>query len=148
MPQKFLDREGLLIVSLAGLSVILLVAAAVALWIPPGGSGDAPSETAPRRQPQPISADHPVVDRDAIAVIEYAGEAGATVLDLLKREHTVAIDTELLLFGSIVLTVDSLTAAPNELWTYYRDGVPGDRSPDECTTFTGETIRWVLKARK
>jgi hypothetical protein len=148
MPQRFLDREGILIVSLAGLSMILIVAAGVFLWAPPGGDLRAGSDSAGREEAMPSTASSQSVDHEDVAVIEYPGEAGSTVLDLLKREHAIALDTELLLFGSIVLTIDSFTAGPNELWTFYRDGIPGDRSPDECTTFTGETIRWVLRSRK
>jgi hypothetical protein len=81
-------------------------------------------------------------------VISYAGEDGKTVLELLKQDHRVQLDSELLLFGSIVLAIDTFRAGPDDYWIYYRDSLRGDRSPEVCTTHTGETIRWLLRSRK
>jgi hypothetical protein len=83
-----------------------------------------------------------------IPEFHFAGEDGKTVLELLNRDHTVVLDSELLLFASIVLAIDSFAAASDEYWIFYRDSLRGDRSPEVCTTHHGETIRWVLESRK
>ena len=144
MGQFFLDREGIAII-LVGIVVVVLLGVAAFVLInvsgEPGDSGvegaDVPDQTVIR----------PLV-LDSTLEFRYEGEEGRTVLELLERDHTVRLDSELLLFGSIVLAIDSFAAAPNEYWIYYRDSARGDRSPEVCTTYAGETIRWVLRRRR
>ena len=149
MSSPFLDREGMLIVALAALVLILLVAGAFVLWEVPG---DSPSDMTPATPPDTatLSGDvrPPRVVSDTGLEFRYPGEDGKTVLELLKGEHEVVLDSELLLFGSIVLAIDSFVVAADQYWIYYRDSVRGDRSPEVCTTYSGETIRWVLRRRK
>lgn len=139
-----LDREGMGLVAVAVLAVIFLGAGAWFLYHPP-------QESAPPRSEQQVSASprptH-VAGTDVLVEIDYPGRDGATVLDLLKEHHSVRLDSELALFGAIVLDIDSFSARPDEFWIFYRDSLRGDRPPDVCTTRTGESIRWVLKARR
>jgi hypothetical protein len=139
----FLDREGLGIVLVAVLVVGLLAAGAYVLWNPPAEDpgGDATTGTS-------AGSDPPLVIADSTMEFLYPGEEGRTVLELLKQDHVVALDSELLLFGSIVLQIDSFSAGPDQYWIYYRDTLRGDRSPEVCTTTAGETIRWVLTRRR
>lgn len=147
MAQRFLDREGILIVLLSGLSLTFLVAAGITLWNPP--ADDAVPNIPTRVDSTPAE---PVVDTTPASFqpteFVLTGEAGTSVLDLLKRDHEVMLDSELLIFGSIVLAIDSVEAQPDEVWVYFRDTIPGNRSPEACTTLSGETIRWVLKQRR
>jgi hypothetical protein len=149
MAQSFLDREGVLVVLVAVLALVLLVAAGYFLWHPPGvgrqGAALPPGPGTDTTTPPPTP---PVQNPAAFPTISYAGEDGRTVLELLKQDHQVQLDSELLLFGSIVLAIDSLRAGPGDYWIYYRDSLRGDRSPEVCTTYTGETIRWLLRSRK
>ena len=149
MSTPFLDREGMLIVALAALVLMLMVAGAFVLWESPQDSlsGVAPAtplDTAASggdvRPPRVVS--------DTGLEFRYPGEDGKTVLELLKGEHEVVLDSELLLFGSIVLAIDSFVVTADQYWIYYRDSTQGDRSPEVCTTYSGETIRWVLRRRK
>ena len=145
MAQRFLDREGGLIILLGLLVLVFLAAAGYVLWNPPdrapGPPGAADSTLADS------SAAHAAASRGPREVV-LAGQDGRTVLELLEAEHRVVLDSELLLFGSIVLAIDDVRAEPDEFWLYYRDSVPGDRPPETCTTANGETIRWVLHARR
>jgi hypothetical protein len=130
--------------ALALLVVLFLAAGAWFLYHPPGSGEDAP---APEVRPSAVMPT-PVNRGDVVAEVGYPGRDGATVLELLKEDHQVRLDSELLLFGAIVLEIDTITARPDEFWIFYRDTTRGDRPPDECTTKTGEWIRWVLKPRR
>jgi hypothetical protein len=150
MAQSFLDREGVLILVVAVLALILLSAAGYFLWHPPedGEQGSVrPPEPGPGTDTA-VPPTPPVRDPATFPEVSYAGEDGKTVLELLKQDHQVQLDSELLLFGSIVLAIDTLKAGPGDYWIYYRDSLRGDRSPEVCTTHTGETIRWLLRSRK
>ena len=141
-----LDREGLAIGVVAVLVVALLAAGAYVLFetpAPADGSLDVAFDTSRTARPPPA----PAVS-DSTLEFAYPGEEGRTVLELLKREHEVRLDSELMLFGSIVLAIDTFVATQNQYWIYYRDSVRGDRSPEVCTTVTGETIHWVLTQRR
>lgn len=140
-----LDREGLGLVAVAILVVILLAAGGWFLYNPPGRA-DSTAEV----QPPPVTSEAELSPspRTGPREISYPGRDGATVLELLNESHRVRLDTELLLFGSIVLEIDSVAALPNEFWSFYRDSTRGDRSPERCTTRTGEVIRWVLTERR
>lgn len=140
-----LDREGLALVVVAVLVVVFLAAGAWFLYHPPPPAQSS-SQTSPPVDAQPAVS--PATRPDVVAEIVYPGRDGSSVLDLLKEEHRVRLDSELLLFGSIVLEIDSLAAASDEYWVFYRDTTRGDRPPEACTTRTGETIRWVLKQRR
>lgn len=134
------DRETLGLTFLALLVIVLLAAGAWFLYHPPTTA------------PEPL-AQAPTESRDTAKApvgpteITYPGRDGATVLELLKEQHTVKLDTELALFGAIVLKIDQVEAGPEEFWIFYRDSQRGDRPPDVCTTFTGESIRWALLKR-
>ena len=139
-----LDREGMGLVAVAVLAVIFLGVGAWFLYHPP-------QESAPPGSEQQVAAaprTTPIAGTDFLVEISYPGRDGATVLDLLKEQHRVRLDSELALFGAIVLDIDSFAARPDEFWIFYRDSLRGDRPPDICTTRTGESIRWVLKARR
>lgn len=141
-----LDREGLGLLVVAVLVVVFLAAGAWFLYHPPQAPDPQGSLPALPTPAEPVA---PAVRRpDVVAEIEYPGRDGATVLDLLKEDHQVRLDSELLLFGSIVLEIDTLSARADEFWVFYRDTARGDRSPEVCTTQTGETIRWVLRRRR
>jgi hypothetical protein len=139
----FMDREGIAIVMVAVLVVGLLAAGAYVLWNPPTENPvvDSTTATATGTEVRPVVA-------DSTMEFVYPGEDGRTVLELLKRDHTVALDSELMLFGSIVLQIDSFAASPHQYWIYYRDSLRGDRSPEVCTTVAGESIHWVLTRRR
>jgi len=152
MAQRFLDREGILIVLLAVLSLAFLVSAGIFLWNPPREEPvvsipETATEPTPTAPPTTVDTT-PSVPPGIRAEIAYPGEEGVSVLDLLKRDHTVKLDSELLLFGSIVLAIDGIEAKSDEVWLFYRDSIPGDRSPDVCITHDDEDIRWVLKHRR
>jgi hypothetical protein len=152
MTGRFLDREGALILGLGLLALTFLALGGYFLFNPPGQPqverpGYGPIQDSLNASPAYLSADTPAAVR-APRELTMAGEDGWTVLDLLAQTHTVVVDTELLLFGSIVLAIDSVHAESDEYWIYYRDTIPGDRPPEACTTRTGETIRWVLKRRR
>lgn len=133
-----LDREAL---SLAGLAVLVLLCLAAGAWFLYHPASPEPPETSTVDTAVPPE---PPVPRE----ISYPGRDGATVLELLKERHTVRLDSELMLFGAIVLDIDSLRARSDEFWIFYKDSVRGDRPPDECTTRTGEWIHWVLLQRR
>lgn len=140
-----LDREGLALLVVAVLVVVFLVAGAWFLYHPPQSPSPPAADLAiPTAGRPPVPSDRPEV----VTEIVYPGQDGVTVLDLLKEDHRVRLDSELLLFGSIVLEIDSLAARPDEYWVFYRDTTRGNRSPEACTTRTGELIRWVLKQRR
>jgi hypothetical protein len=141
-----LDRENLALVVVAALVVVFLAAGAWFLYHPPLPPTSA--VTQPVSTPPVQSTTAATVGSNGAREVLYGGQDGATVLDLLKQDHRVRLDTELLLFGSIVLEIDSVAAKPDEYWVFYRDTTRGDRSPEACTTRTGETIRWVLKQRR
>lgn len=147
MAQRFLDREGILIVLLSGLSLAFLVAAGISLWNPPAEEAVAAIPDGTEQQAAPVKD---TVTQPPFQPAEFVleGEDGVSVLDLLKRDHKVMLDSELMIFGSIVLAIDSVMAQPDEVWVYYQDSIPGSTSPDLCITSTGETIRWVLKRRR
>lgn len=144
MSQSFLDREGLLIVVVAVMVLALLGAGGYYLFNPPASNdssqatGDSFILVTP--EPEPWA--------DPSTTFEYAGQDGMTVLGLLKADHSVKLDSELLLFGSIVLSIDSFESGPDYLWVYYKDSIRGDRSPDVCTTLAAERVRWQLQKRK
>lgn len=152
MTGRFLDREGALILGLGLVALLFLALAGYFLFNPPAEPPTV-SEDSDRTKdsltmlPEGSSADSTSVLQPAREII-LAGQDGRTVLDLLSEGHSVVVDTELLLFGSIVLAIDSLRANGDEFWMYYRDTIPGDRPPEACTTATGETVRWVLKRRR
>jgi hypothetical protein len=139
----------MLIVALAALVLMLMVAGAFVLWESPQ---DSLSGVTPATPPDTAASGGdvrpPRVVSDTGLEFRYPGEDGKTVLELLKGEHEVVLDSELLLFGSIVLAIDSFVVAADQYWIYYRDSTRGDRSPEVCTTYSGETIRWVLRRRK
>lgn len=140
-----LDRESLALAGVAALALVLLALGGWFLYHPPGPvdpSSAVPVQPVPE-EPQPAASPR-VEPRE----FSYSGRDGATVLELLNESHRVRLDTELLLFGSIVLEIDSVTAQPDEFWVFYRDSTRGDRSPERCTTRTGEVIRWVLTERR
>jgi len=152
MTGRFLDREGALILGLGLLALTFLALGGYFLFNPPGQPQVVEPGASPVRDrfaapPAYVPADTPMAIR-APRELTMAGEDGRTVLDLLTETHTVVVDTELLLFGSIVLAIDSVHAESDEYWIYYRDTIPGDRPPEACTTHAGETIRWVLKRRR
>jgi hypothetical protein len=137
----FMDREGIAIVLVAVLVVGLLAGGAYVLWNPP-------AENLPPITTADTTTAVPQVVSDTALEFSYMGEEGRTVLELLKRDHQITLDSELILFGSIVLQIDSFTAGPDQYWIYYRDTLRGDRSPEVCTTAAGEQIRWVLTRRR
>lgn len=137
----FMDREGIAIVLVGVLIVGLLAAGAYVLWNPP--AEDPPPDTA-----ADTTITVPRVVSDTTLEFRYVGEEGRTVLEQLKQHHEVVLDSELILFGSIVLQIDSFAAGPDQYWIYYRDSLRGDRSPEVCTTAAGEQIRWVLTRRR
>ena len=152
MTGRFLDKEGALILSLGVLALVFLVLGGYFLFNPPAEPPGVPAvidrgDDSPTVSPPVDPADTPMAIRAPREVV-MVGQDGRTVLDLLSESHTVAVDTELLLFGSIVLAIDSVQAESGEYWIYYRDTIPGDRPPEACTTRSGETIRWVLKQRR
>ena len=139
------DREGLGLLAVAATVVVLLVVGAWFLYHPPASTP--PTANSGSKEPPQLVTSIP--DRSGKpSEISYPGQDGATVLDLLKAEHQVRLDSELMLFGSIVLQIDSQTARPDEFWAFYRDSLRGDKSPERCTTHTGETIHWVLRQRR
>ena len=137
-----LDREGLGLALLALLVIVFLAVGGWFLYHPPAEPETSPAPIV-TRPPEVTSATPPGPPE-----VIYSGRDGATVLELLKERHTVVLDSELALFGAIVLQIDSLAAGPTQFWIFYRDSLRGDRPPDECTTFTGESIRWVLLERR
>lgn len=152
MTGRFLDKEGALILGLGVLALVFLALGGYFLFNPPGKPDGVIPVVDVRRDgrqdaPDTLPVDTPAPSRAPLEVV-MEGQDGRTVLDLLSESHTVAVDTELLLFGSIVLAIDSVHAESGEYWIYYRDSLPGDRPPEACTTRTGESIRWVLKQRR
>jgi hypothetical protein len=155
MSTRFLDREGLFIVALGGVALLTLALAGYFLFNPPEASVTvsvpvANSSAAVSPTPSSPAGEATGDGRPAAILSEVLvpGEDGRTALELLEATHRVQIDSDLQVFGSIVLAIDSVRAAPDEYWVYYRDSVPGDRPPEACTTATGETIRWILKRRR
>ncbi len=151
MSQSFLDREGMLIVVVAIMMAALLAAGGYYLFNPVEStdtqiadhvSNSTPADSAGSVTPEPESL------LDPSMTFDYAGQDGMTVLGLLKAEHSVTLDSELLLFGSIVIAIDSFESGPGYFWVYYKDSLRGDRSPDVCTTQSDERIRWHLQKRK
>jgi hypothetical protein len=150
MSQSFLDREGVLIVVVALVTLGLLGAGGYYLLNPPESSvtpdpGELPNAATDVTTASSFGTAWRI---DTSAVFEYPGQDGWTVLDLLKADHSVMLDSELMLFGTIVLSIDSFEAGPGHYWLYYRDSVRGDRPAAACTTHSAEQIRWVLQKRK
>ena len=144
MMSSVLDREGLALLVVAGLVVVFRLRAPGFFTIPAAHAEHLPAFDALIRGPwSPPRRGRMLWRRSSMRAA-----TGSSVLDLLKEDHRVRLDSELLLFGSIVLEIDSLVAAPDEYWVFYRDTTRGDRPPEACTTRTGETIRWVLKQRR
>jgi hypothetical protein len=154
MAARFLDREGLFIIALGGVALVTLVLAGYFLFNPPQVRPPSGNDSGGAAHPESTAVAIVAPANDSLArpheshEVLVPGKDGHTVLELLEAEHQVQIDTELLVFGSIILAIDSIRAAPDEYWVYYRDSMPGDRPPEACTTSTGETIRWELKRRR
>lgn len=151
MSQSFLDREGLLIVVVAIMMVALLAAGGYYLFNPVE-STDAQNADHVSDSTIAVSAGSVTPGSGSLidpeVTFDYAGQDGMTVLGLLNAKHSVTLDSELLLFGSIVIAIDSFESGPGYFWVYYKDSLRGDRSPDVCTTQSDERIHWQLQKRK
>ena len=137
-----LRRRWVVLALLALLVIVFLAVGGWFLYHPPAEEPSSPElDVTPRSGDTSAPGSGPTE-------VSYAGRDGATVLELLKERHRVRLDSELALFGAIVLEIDSLAAGPSQFWIFYRDSLRGDRPPDECSTRTGEWIRWVLLERR
>ena len=148
MSQSFLDREGLLILVVAVMMVALLAAGGYYLFNPVESTDTEHAD----RESDPASAESEMLEPETVVdpsvTFDYAGQDGMTVLGLLNANYAVTLDSELALFGSIVLAIDSFECGPDYFWVYYKDSLRGDRSPDVCTTQSDEQIHWLLQKRK
>jgi hypothetical protein len=80
--------------------------------------------------------------RDSV-VIALAGEDSLSVLELLQRDHEVAIKSSVM--GRFVTAVDSLESSASVFWVY----TVNDSSPaiacDRFFTSDGDTVRWHFR---
>ncbi len=68
--------------------------------------------------------------------ISYTGEDGATVLELLKRNH------EVIESSGFVEGIDGRVGSSNNYWLWYVNGQEGPVGAAEYKTKAGETIEW------
>lgn len=75
-----------------------------------------------------------------IRPISYKGENGKSVLELLKRDHSVeTIDSS---FGVFVRSIDGVAAQESAAWIFYVDGAIAEGAADKAITQDGQTVEW------
>lgn len=75
--------------------------------------------------------------------IEYSGQDGKSVCDILKENHQVE-STESS-FGEMVNSIDGLVATDSEFWLYSINGEMGEVACDQQLTSASDQITWEYK---
>jgi uncharacterized protein YgiM (DUF1202 family) len=75
-----------------------------------------------------------------VAPIDYKGQEGKTVLELLQAGHTVkTVDSS---YGTYVQSIDGTASGDNSAWLYYVNDQPGLDAADKTTTHDTDSIEW------
>ncbi len=72
--------------------------------------------------------------------IQYQGEDGKTVFELLTGEHDVGFTQSEM--GVFVTTINGLENSESEFWVYYVDDEMGPVAADKFETKNDQTIEW------
>ena len=76
-------------------------------------------------------------------VIEYQGEDGKSVCDILKAKYQVEATTSD--FGMMVNLINGLKATDKEFWLYSVNDKSGEVACDKQMTEAGDKVRWEYK---
>ncbi len=86
------------------------------------------------------------VEQSSVAqerVIEYAGEDGKTVCDILKSKYQVEASESSM--GMLVSSINGLKATDKEFWLYKVNDKDGEVACDKQQTKTGDKVLWEYK---
>lgn len=78
--------------------------------------------------------------------VQYLGEDGKTVFELLTKKHDVDYSKSEL--GVFVVAIDGLKSSENEFWIYYVDDKMGTIAADEYQTKNNQNIVWKYQEFK
>lgn len=76
-------------------------------------------------------------------VVEYQGEDGKSVCDILKAKYQVEATESSA--GMLVSSINGLKATDKEFWLYSVNGTAGEVACDKQQTKTGDQIKWEYK---
>jgi hypothetical protein len=76
-------------------------------------------------------------------VVEYQGEDGKSVCDILKNKYQVDATTSD--FGMMVNSINGLKATDKEFWLYSVNGKSGEIACDKQTTTNTDKVKWEYK---
>jgi len=71
----------------------------------------------------------PVEETSQVRVIEYSGQDGKSVCDLLRETHQVEVTESSM--GEMVKSIDGIASTDSEFWLYSVNGTPGEVSCDK-----------------
>ena len=80
------------------------------------------------------------METTVLETIDYEGQDGRTVLDLLLASHQV--ETQESDLGVLVTTIDGTGGDPDTFWLYYVDGEQAPMAADKYVTKNGQAIEW------
>ncbi|MDH4358502.1 MAG: DUF4430 domain-containing protein [Candidatus Berkelbacteria bacterium] len=86
------------------------------------------------------------VEQSSVAqekTIEYQGEDGKTVCDLLQAKYQVEASEGSM--GMLVNSINGLKATDKEFWLYSVNDKPGEVACDKQETKTGDKVLWEYK---
>jgi len=76
-------------------------------------------------------------------MIEYAGEDGKSVCDILKAKYQIESTTSD--FGMMVNSINGLKATDKEFWLYSVNDKSGEVACDKQQTNAGDKVKWEYK---
>lgn len=85
----------------------------------------------------------PVEETSQVRVIEYSGQDGKSVCDLLRETHQVEVTESSM--GEMVKSIDGIASTDSEFWLYSVNGTPGEVSCDKYITSSSDQIVWEYK---
>lgn len=127
MIDKINDRKWLI-----GLAIILILAG-IGVW----------KDVARPEQPKSQGIEEEI---SGSKVIQFQGENGKTVLELLAKDHQVqTVKSD---FGTFINSIDSLENSDNSFWFYYVNGKMGEVAADKYQTKDVDQIEWRYETLK
>jgi len=75
--------------------------------------------------------------------ITLKGKKGATVFELLKKNHKIEYTSSEM--GVYITSIDGITSSGKKYWTYLVNGKPVPVSADKLVVSDGDKIQWVYK---
>lgn len=85
----------------------------------------------------------PVEKSSQARIIEYSGQDGKSVCDILKEKYDVKTTESS--FGEMVNSINGLSSTDSEFWLYSVNGTPGEVSCDKYITASSDQIVWEYK---